>query len=143
MPIIGLNYKKISAERKSAPKPNMKINTGPEITSIKKSRLEGFDSKIDVMSVDFRFRSEIEPEVAAIEIEGTIVYKSGKTEDIIKSWNKNKTVPSYAHIELMNHIFKKTGILALQLSDIMQLPPVISMPKLEPVKPAKKQKKSK
>lgn len=141
MPIIGLNYRKINAERKNAAINNMKINTGPEITNIKKSRLQGFNNEIDVISVDFRFKSEIEPKVATIEIDGTIVYKTDKTEEILKSWNKNKTVPSYAHIELMNHIFKKTGILALQLSDILQLPPVISMPKLEPATPAKKQAK--
>ena len=141
MPIIGLNYKKINAERKSATRNNMKINTGPEITGIKKSRLEGLDNQIDVLTVDFKFKSEIEPEIAQIEIEGTIVYKTDKTEEIIKSWNKKKEVPSYAHMEIINHIFKKTGILALQLSDIMQLPPVISMPKLEATKPAKKNKK--
>ncbi len=141
MPIIGLNYKKISAERKSATKPNMKINTGPEITSIKKSKLQGLDNEIDVLTVGFKFKSEIEPQIAAIEIEGSIVYKTDKTDEILKLWDKNKEVPSYAHIELINHIFKKTGILALQISDIMQLPPVISMPKLEPAKPAKKQKK--
>jgi len=143
MPIIGLNYKKISAERKSAAKTNMKINTGPEITSIKKSKLQGFDNDIDVLTVGFKFKSDIEPEVATIEIEGTMVYKTDKADEILKSWDKNKEMPSYAHMELINHIFKKTGILALQLSDIMQLPPVISMPKLEPTKPAKKQKKSK
>ncbi len=141
MPIIGLNYKKISAERKSAVKPNMKINTGPEITSIKKSKLQGFDNEIDVLTVGFKFKSDIDPQIATIEIEGSIVYKTGKVAEILKAWDKNKEVPPYAHIELINHIFKKTGILALQLSDIMQLPPVISMPKLEITEPAKKKKK--
>ncbi len=141
MPIIGLNYKKISAERKSAAKPNMKINTGPEITSIDKSKLQGLDNEIDVLTVGFKFKSDIEPQVAAIEIEGSMVYKTDKADEILKSWDKNKKLPPYAQIELINHIFKKTGILGLQISDIMQLPPVISMPKLEAAEPAKKKKK--
>ncbi len=141
MPIIGLNYKKINAERKSAVKANMKINTGPEITRIQKSKLQGFDSDIEVLAVEFKFKSDIGPDVAVIEIEGSMVYKTDKADEILKSWDKNKEVPSYAQIELINHLFKKTGILALQLSDVMQLPPVISMPKLEAAKPAKKKKK--
>ncbi|MFH1432678.1 MAG: hypothetical protein ABIG84_05665 [archaeon] len=141
MPIIGLNYRKINAEKKGATINNMKINTGPEITGIKKSKLQGLDNDIEMLSVDFRFKSDIEPKIGSINIEGTIVYKTDKTEEIMTLWNKNKSLPEYAHIELINYIFKKVGILALQLSDILQFPPVISMPKLEAAKPAKKETK--
>ena len=136
MTIIGLNYKKISAEKNGSGRENMKINTGPEIVDIRKTKLQGFENDIDVLSVDFRFNSATEPDVARINIEGTIIYKADKPEDILKSWNKDKTMPSSAHIEIVNYLFKKVGILALQLSDTLQLPPVISMPKLEVVKPA-------
>lgn len=143
MPIIGLNYKKINAEKKSSTTSNMKINTGPEIIDVKKSKLQGLDNEIDVISADFTFKSEIEPQIGSIIIDGTLVYKSNKTEEILKSWNKDKTLPSDTHMELINHIFKKTGILALQLSDILQFPPVINMPKLEVKKTPEKTKKKK
>lgn len=136
MAIIGLNYKKITAEKNGSGRENMKINTGPEIVDIRKTKLQGFENDMDVLSVDFRFKSATEPDVAKINIEGTIIYKADNPEDILKSWNKDKTMPSFAHIEIVNYLFKKVGILALQLSDTLQLPPVISMPKLEVVKSA-------
>jgi len=136
MAIIGLNYKKIIAEKSGSGRENMKINTGPEIVDIRKTKLQGFENDMDVLSVDFRFNSVTDPDVARINIEGTIIYKADKPEDILKSWKNGKTMPSFAHIEIVNYLFKKVGILALQLSDTLQLPPVISMPKVEVVKPA-------
>ena len=141
MAIIGLNYKKIIAEKSGSVKDNMKINTGPEISDVRKTKLQGFESEMDVLSVDFRFKSTVEPQIALINIEGTIIYKSDNPQEILKSWTANKTLPQGAHVEIVNYLFKKVGILALELSDTLQLPPVISMPKIEIAKPASDAKK--
>lgn len=137
MSIIALNYKKISAEKQGVLK-NVSINTTPKIINAKKTKLSGLGADVDILTVDFEFSSTFEPKAGGIDIEGSLVCRIADPEGAAKMWEKEKKLPETVHIEVVNYLFSKVGILALQLSDIMQMPPVIGMPRInEPVKDKK------
>lgn len=130
MPVIGLDYRKIHAE-KDAVLPKVNISTSPRIIDIKKTKLTGFGSDFDVLSVDFEFSSKFEPKAGDLSIEGTIIYKADDADSIMKLWKKEKKLPANANSEIVNYIFSKVGIFALQISDALQMPPVIGMPRIK------------
>lgn len=129
MPIIGLNYTKIEAERKGSVA-NTEINTTPKILDVKESKVQGFGKDLDVLLIDFQFWSEFKPDMGSINILGTLIYQSGKAKDILKTWKKDRKLPDEEQVEVVNHVFRKVSLEALHLADILQLPPVINLPKL-------------
>ncbi len=133
MPVIALSYKKIAAEKEGVMS-NVSINTVPKIVNVKKTKLSGLGSDVDILTVDFEFASAFEPKAGKINIEGSIVCRTEDPEKAAKMWETKKTLPETLNVEIINYIFSKVGILALQLSDIMQMPPVIGMPKIEKAK---------
>lgn len=129
MPVIGLNYTKIEAER-TGTAPNTEINTTPKILDVKESKIKGLGSNIDALTIEFQFLSEFKPEIGSINILGTLVYQTNESKDILKEWKKNRKLTNEAQVEVVNHIFRKVSLEALRLADLMQLPPVINLPKL-------------
>lgn len=129
MPVIGLNYTKITAERKGMAN-NIEINTTPKITDIKKTQLKGLGKDVDVLTIGFVFKSTFEPKVGEISVEGHVIYKTDRIKEILKTWKAKKELPMDEHIEIINHLFRKVSIQALNLADAMQLPPVVNFPKV-------------
>lgn len=131
MPIIGLNYTKINAERKSVKKvTGIKINTVPKITDVKKTTLVGLGKGAEALTIGFEIESKFDPAIGNIEIVGNLLYSTNNSKKILSSWKKDKTLPKENHIEVLNHIFRKTTVQALQLADILQLPPPLNLPRI-------------
>jgi len=143
MPIIGMNYRKVKAERGESLPQQVNINTSPRITDVKKDQIKGVGAApIDILNVAFTFTSTIEPKAGTIEIDGNIFYRpaeKGKDKEILDSWKKKKAVPPEVNIEIINHIFRKTAVLALNISDALGLPPVVGLPRI--VKQAEPERK--
>ncbi|VVB59531.1 Uncharacterised protein [uncultured archaeon] len=135
MPIIGLNINKISAERKENAflGKGLEIKTQPQITDVRETKLEGLSKEnIDILSIGFAMSSTFNPDAGSILIEGSILYKSDKKDAILKEWKKAKALPSEDGVIVLNHIFNKASIIGLYLADLLSLPPIISLPRVEP-----------
>ncbi len=131
MAIVGMNYTKIQAERKTGVMGKTEIKTTPKILDVVKAPLTGLGNKIDVLNIKFEFESIVEPEKGNINIEGAIIYRTDKIKEILKQWKKDETLPAEVHVEVINYLFMKVTVLALQLSDALQMPPVVGMPRVE------------
>lgn len=130
MPIIGLNYKKIHAEKADA-LTRVDISTTPKVIDVKKVKVSGLGQDIDVLSVDFEFLSKFEPKAGEISIQGTLMYRTDDAENAVKMWKKDKKLPIEMNVEIINYIFSKIGVFALLISDALGMPPVIGLPKLK------------
>ncbi len=131
MTIIGMNYNKILAEKTSSVHVK-NINTTPKITSVKKSKLNGVGAKnVDVLIIGFKYVTEYTPDAGKIQITGDIVYSSEKTDEIDKVWKKDKKLPAKLQVLLINHLFRNVSVKALALSDMLKMPPVVNLPRLE------------
>lgn len=132
MPVLTVNFTSISCEKKGSLNQKMQIRTAPRVTGVKRLKMEMFGKKSDVLEIQFIFESNYMPEVGGISIGGSLLYESKDVAKIEKMWKDKKTMPDEVQVEIINYLFRVVGVKAIQLSDIMQLPPVITMPRIEP-----------
>jgi len=131
MKIIGFSIHKISVERKNPIKGKLKIKSNLNIDDIIKEKVP--ISTNEALKFDFSYNINYEPNIAKIEIKGSVIALDDKneSEEILKEWKKKK----YTHnskIALFNFIMNKCNIKAIQFEDEVGLPLHIQMPKLRP-----------
>ncbi|SRR3989344_1976602 len=134
MPFIGFNFDRINAERNIEDTKfsgNMSINHKMNIKDVIEDQVN-LDKKQDVLRFDFEFLLNYEPKVGKVKIEGHLLYleEPKKMKDIVKEWKKDKKLPPEIMQGLFNTILAKSNIKALQLTQDINLPPHIPMPKL-------------
>jgi len=131
MPILGLNFDAVHAEKKKELSPPLKINTNVEIVSVSKE--DSFFSNKDesVLKFNFEFSLVFDPkDVAELGLKGHIHYL-GKTKDndkVLSTWKKDKKFPPELTRQLVNMILMKANIKALIVGQEVGLPPHIRMP---------------
>jgi len=131
MKIIGFNISKISIERKNPIKGKLELKSGLDIENIEKDEVP--ISPNPALKFDFAFKIDYNPNIAKIEIKGSVITLDDKDEgkDILKAWKKKK-FDHPSKIPLFNFIMGKCNIKAIQLEDDLGLPLHIPMPKLRP-----------
>ncbi len=135
MPIIGFNLDKINVEKTSAIKGKIQIKNDLGITDIETEKIT-FGSEQDVLKLNFKYKIDYEPKLGNISIKGHILYLAEKKEkdNILKEWKKDQKLPNEIMPLIFNTILAKCNIKALTLSQEVNLPPHISLPKLQPKK---------
>ncbi|MBM3246973.1 hypothetical protein FJZ17_00305 [Candidatus Pacearchaeota archaeon] len=129
MKIIGLVFEKISIEKKNAIKEKTEIKSGLSITDIKKE--ENNLSDKDALRFDFSYEVDYSPEIAKVELKGSIITidDKGESKEIFKSW-KEKKVEDKIRIPLFNFIMEKCNVKALALEDDLGMPFHMPMPRI-------------
>ncbi len=138
MPVIGINYTRVEAERKPGRRQKVSVKTSPAIKNARKARM--LDR--DVLLVEFSFESRIEPDIGHVTIEGVAIYSGDDVEEAAKQWESTKSLPPKTTQEVLNYLLAKTTIRALEIGDMLDLPPVVAMPRVT-VKPEEEKNKKK
>jgi hypothetical protein len=129
MRIIGFNFKKMLAERKSDLKGKLEVKTHMDIGSIEK---ENLDFAGDVLRFHYIYSIDYNSNNAVISFEGSILIKPDKEEqikDVLKEWKKKK-IQDDLRISIFNFVMNKCNFKALQLEDEFGLPPHIPLPRI-------------
>jgi hypothetical protein len=132
MKVVGGNFKRILVKKNKDVVSPIKINTNIEIKDIRQTELDFFKGK-DLFTFDYLFKIVYEPDFAEIEFEGGIlilIEDQTILKDILKEW-KNKQVPEDIKFVLMNIIFNKCNLKALQLEEDVGLPPHLPSPQIK------------
>ena len=131
MPILGINFTKIQAERKTPIQGKININNNIAINDVKKHelKLQGQDS----LKVEFEFTAKFEPNIGDIIITGDtiIVNQPKKIEEILAQFKKDKRLPADILAQVMNNLLTKCNIEALIIGREVGLPPTLNMPKVK------------
>ena len=137
MPIVGFNFERVSGEKKNIISKEVKIRNNASITNILEEKLPIEGSKGEVLKFNFEYTTSYEPEIGEIELKGHVLYldDTKKIKEILKSWKKDKKIPQELMQQLLNTIIRRSSIKALTLSEELNLPPQIPLPKLTPIKP--------
>ena len=137
MQIIGFNFEKIHAERKNPSKDKIEISSNINISSITEEKTN-FIKDQEVLKFNFDFSVDYKTNVAEILFQGFVLLslEKGKAKEIIKKW-KTKKLSDDVRIPLFNFILTKSNIKALHLSEELNLPPHIPMPKIKPAEDVK------
>ena len=134
MSIVGFNFTKISVERKSG-NISGKVNIANNISikNAEKKDLSLGKAKQDGIKFSFEFTSKYTPDVGSILLNGEVLYMEdkAKVEEILNNWKKDKKLPPDVITPMLNMALTKSNIQALILSQEINLPPPIPLPKVE------------
>jgi len=135
MPIIGFNFDKINIEKlkKVEGKVSIKHNIG--IKDVNEEKLLIGKSE-EVLNFSFEYEVQYEPKIGNLLLKGTIIYldEPKRIKEIMKNWKKNKKLPQELMSQLINTIMFRCNIRSLSLSQEVNLPPHIPLPKVSPSK---------
>ena len=132
MSIVGFNFSKIVAERKEMGKGNINIKNNVVVKEVKERDLALGTDKQKALQFLFEFSSKYEPNVANILLEGDVllIEDSKRSKEILDEWKKSKKVNREVMGAVLNTVLNRCNIQALILSQDINLPPPIPLPKL-------------
>ena len=134
MKIIEFNFNKIIIERLSENLKNIKINSNIDLKNVKKLEQEHFQTKDEIIEVQFGYEVNYSPDIAKISLLGSIILliDSKTAKKFIKEW-KDKKIPEEHKLTIFNIIMKKSNLKAIQLEDEMNLPLHITLPSIKEI----------
>ena len=135
MTIVSFNFTKIEAEKKESKKGKISINNNVTIEKLEEKDLSLGNQKQKVLNFTFQFTSKYDPDAGHINLTGNVLYMedSKKVEEILDGWKKDKKLPAELLPVTLNTVLNKCNIQALIISEQVNLPPTVRLPRLGPV----------
>ena len=127
--IIGLNFISINAETKERDdvSGNISVNSSPTIDSVEK-RDFSIPGMKNVIGIGFSFNVRYDPDIGSITLNGEVLYAAEKMDNILKVWKEKKALDDSIALEVLNAIFRRSLIKAIELSSELRLPPPVTLP---------------
>ena len=142
MVVVGFNFTKMNIERKNPVKGKVKITNNVGIKKVELQDLALGKTKQQGLKVTFEFVTKYETNIGEINLQGDLIFMADekKLKEVADQWKKNKSVPKDVMTHILNNILNKCNVQALILSQQMNLPAPIPLPKVN-VGPATAAKK--
>ena len=139
--IVGFGFTKLSAQKNSAATGNIYINNNVSVKDAKEDSFSMGKDKQSIIKFIFEFTSKYEPSIGTILFEGEVLYldEPKKIKEILAAWKKDKKISGEIMANLLNTILTKCNVQALILSQEINLPPPIPMPKVQMAPPEEKE----
>ena len=133
MVVVSFNFNKIVAERKSAPRGGIKVSSNVSIKDVEPIDFNLGNSKQKALKYIYEFISKFEPDVGSLEITGDILdlQEDKKVDEIVKGWKKDKQLKKEVVAPIINLVLSKCNIKALMLSQDVNLPSPIKLPRVK------------
>ena len=134
MKLLGFNFDKISIEKKKKLERPVNINSNVEIKDIKKAELDLLGKK-DTLLFDYEFTVDYNHDAVKLIIQGNVLIlfneESEDIKKILQDWKK-KELSKEINISLLNLVFSKCNLKALQLEEDLNIPPHLPNPVFSP-----------
>ncbi len=141
MTIVKINLNRVNATRNLQAKgAQVRINNNVSLKNVENLDITVPEKK--GLKFTFNFNCVYEPELGKIEVEGQVLYVNDKEhiDDIKKGWDENKRVPMNVMEQIVNAALHKGNIQAIKISEDINLPSPLPLPKVKPgPTPVKKQ----
>ena len=132
MPIVKINVHKVNAERSLKAKGGqVKINNNVSIKNV-----EDLDFSVDGkkgLKFTFDFSCNYEPDLGKIDVEGQVLFvdEASKDDEVQSSWKKSKKIPMAVMEQIVNAALHKGNIQAIKVSEDINLPSPLPLPKVK------------
>lgn len=135
MAVIGLNFTKMSVEKKENAKGKLSIKNDVALKDVKKEAFVFGDSKRDGLKFVFNFVTNYNVDndsVATIDLVGEIIAieKPEIVKSILAQWKKDKKLDVPLMASVLNHALSKSYVQALLLSKELSLPSPMPLPRV-------------
>jgi len=133
MGIVSFVFEKMSAEKTGRITDKVDINHNFNITNVEKTEVV-IEGKKPALKLSFDFNVNYEPNIGNISMNGNLVYfdKEEEITKLLAQWKKSKNLSIGITSLVANTILLKSNIKALMLSQEVNLPPQIQLPKVVP-----------
>ena len=133
MTIVGFDFTKIDAEKKGPVKGKININNNVTIKNVEEQNLNLGKEKQNALKFVFEFIAKYEPDMGSIKLEGNVIYMadSKKIKEILDGWKKDKKLAKDISTGILNTVLTRSNVQALILSQNINLPPPIPLPKVQ------------
>nr|MBI4156795.1 hypothetical protein [Candidatus Woesearchaeota archaeon] len=131
MPIVGFNFERILAEKKSPINKELRIKPNVVIKDVKIEEANlGGDKKQKLLKILFEYQADYQPKIGNIEISGNLLYTGPQKEieKIVDKWKKDKKMNDDIILQFLNTVLLRCNIKALSLSQEVNLPPQLRLP---------------
>lgn len=128
--IIGFSLKEIEGKRWDETEGVVQVTYSSKIENIAEEEVKIYKDK--VAKIEFTFEIGYlreKKEVGKIKFSGSLLWK-GDLEEIMDNW-KEKKIPDKLKTPVMNYIYRKCLINAVSLSESLNLPSPIPIPRIE------------
>ena len=131
MTIVNFVFTKMEVEKLQARKGGIKISNNVGILNVKEATLPVKSDKQDALDVEFKFETNYSPDIGKIELNGKLIYVGTKeeVEKTLKKWKKENKGEKELMTKIMNYILDKCNIQAIILSQYMNLPCPVPLPR--------------
>jgi hypothetical protein len=133
MTIVGFNFTSMNAEKKDAIKGKVNINNNVAIKDVQEKDLALGSNKQKSLKFEFEFTSKYDPNVGNITLVGDVLFieDGKKIKKIHDGWKKDKKLPKDITTKVLNTVLGKCNVQALILSEQINLPAPIPLPKVQ------------
>ena len=131
MTIAGFTFSRLLAEKKSAGRGRIDINTNISFVSAEEIDFVMGTNKQKGIKIIFEYRNTYTPDIGGLIIMGEILYLSDQKrhDDLMKSWKKEKKFSDEVMAELFDIVSVRGCVQAIQLTTTVGLPPPIPLPR--------------
>ena len=132
MQIVGFSLSKIVIERKEDVKGKFKVTSKIDLKDAKEEKIKLVEGK-DVVKIDFEYSIGYEPKLAELFFKGFVLIMADPKDakQIIEDYKKKKNMNADLKIRVLNTIFHKCNLKALELEEDFNLPTHIRLPTIK------------
>ena len=132
MAFVGFEFDKIEVKRKPATGGKITINTNVNIVDVSKADLKVGKEAENAVKFGFEFKLDYGT-LGNVLLGGSVMYLTTKEEttSLVNDWKKKKQLKKELMAALMNRILSKCNIQSIILSDVVNLPPPVRMPRVK------------
>tara|TARA_Y100000310_G_C20661844_1_gene805229 strand:- start:1406 stop:1900 length:495 start_codon:yes stop_codon:yes gene_type:complete len=125
MRLISSSFSKISVDKKKEITRGVSLSTDMKVLNIKKEKSPLFKDE-DLLEFEFKFTIDYTPDFATLIFEGKLILLMDKSEEIslnqiIEDW-KEKKLDNTLKIHLLQMVFSRCSLKAMQLEEFVNLP---------------------
>jgi hypothetical protein len=133
MTIVGFDFTRIDAEKKNLIRGKININNNVTIKNVEEQNLNLGKEKQNALKFTFEFIAKYDPGIGSIKLVGNVIYMadSKKIKEIQDGWKKDNKLPKDVSANVLNSVLTRCNVQALILSQNINLPPPIPLPKIQ------------
>lgn len=134
MAILSFSFKKMSIERKKAPRGKMSIKHNARIEEVDAAKFTVGTQTQQAVRVGFTFTADYSPEIANINLQGELLWVDApeKVKETLELWSKEQKLPKDAMVPIYNTVLQRSLMQSFSLTKELSLPPPVKLPRFTP-----------
>ncbi len=128
--IVGFSITSLEAGKNGGGQGDLNINYSSSIEDIQEAEVEAIED--DVARVSFEMDVtyvQDDEDVASMSFEGNLLWQ-GDAADLVSSWDEDGEIEEGVAAAITNHVYRKCLSQAVGMSDALDLPSPVPMPKV-------------